>query len=363
MDAWIPQFEPWFDQAEALEVSNYLGSGGFLTEYRETEKLERALCDYTSSKHAIMSNSGTSALITMLYACEIGPGDEVIVPNYTMIATPNAVRAVGATPVLVDVELGTLTLDINRARDAITERTKAIFLVSANGREPSVGIEAFQQLCKEKEVLLLEDAAQALGSFYRNGRAVGTVGFAGMISFSVPKIITTGQGGCVLTSDDEIASKVRSIKDFGRDRGGVDIHPHFGLNFKFTDLQAAVGIAQMRKLEDRVIRKKKLYSRYRELLSDISEVSFFVQDVENTAPWFMDIGVPERKRVADYLAQRGIGSRPMYPPVSEQPIYAQTGDFPNSSWVGAHGLWLPSSSQLTDHEIDKVVSAIKDFFQ
>lgn len=362
MASFIPQFAPWFDGSEALELSNYMESDGYLTEFRLTQQLEQMLCDYTSSDHAIMTNSGTTALMTMMYACSIGPGDEVIVPNYTMIATPNAVRAVGATPVLVDINLDSLSLDLEKARKAVTPRTKAIFLVLANGREPSPGMGAFLELCEDLGLLLLEDAAQALGSFYKDGRAMGTAGAAGMISFSVPKIITTGQGGCVLTSDDALAARARGAKDFGRARGGVDIHPEFGLNFKFTDLQAAVGVAQMRKLEDRVSRKREIFSTYMEDLTGISEIHVFEQDLDITTPWFIDIAVPDRQKLVEHLAEEQIGTRPMYPPINSQPIYNQEGDFSNSTWVGDHGLWLPSSSQLTSAEISRVTTSIKDFY-
>lgn len=362
MASFIPQFAPWFDGSEALELSNYMESDGYLTEFRLTQQLEQMLCDYTSSDHAIMTNSGTTALMTMMYACSIGPGDEVIVPNYTMIATPNAVRAVGATPVLVDINLDSLSLDLEKARKAVTPRTKAIFLVLANGREPSPGMGAFLELCEDLGLLLLEDAAQALGSFYKDGRAMGTAGAAGMISFSVPKIITTGQGGCVLTSDDALAARARGAKDFGRARGGVDIHPEFGLNFKFTDLQAAVGIAQMRKLEDRVSRKREIFSTYMEDLTGISEIHVFEQDLDITTPWFIDIAVPDRQKLVEHLAEEQIGTRPMYPPINSQPIYNQEGDFSNSTWVGDHGLWLPSSGQLTSAEISRVTTSIKDFY-
>lgn len=362
MPDYIPQFAPWFDKSEALELGNYLQTGGYLTEFRITQQLEQLICGYTSSGHAIMTSSGTTALMTMLYACSIGPGDEVIVPNYTMVATPNAVRAVGATPVLVDVDVDTLSLDLEKARAAVTPRTKAIFVVLANGREPSCGIDAFVEVCEELNLFLFEDAAQALGSFYKDGRAMGTVGTAGMISFSVPKIITTGQGGCVLTSDEAFASKVRGAKDFGRERGGVDIHPEFGLNFKFTDLQAAVGVAQMGKLEKRVSLKKSLHSAYHQALASIPEVLLFQQDLDRTTPWFIDVAVPNRQKLMDYLAEKQIGSRPMYPPINSQPIYDVTGEFPISTWVGNHGLWLPSSSQLTPTELSRVTNAIASFY-
>lgn len=127
MADFIPQFAPWFDKSEALELANYMDSDGYLTEFRVTQQFEQAICDYTSSEHAIMTNSGTTALMTMLYACSIGPGDEVIVPNYTMVATPNAVRAVGASPVLVDIDVDTLSLDLEKARAAVTPGQRQSF--------------------------------------------------------------------------------------------------------------------------------------------------------------------------------------------------------------------------------------------
>ena len=362
MDSFIPQFAPWFDGSEAKELSEYMDSDGFLTEFRVTQRLEQMICEFTSSKHAIMTNSGTTALMTILYACGIGPGDEVIVPNYTMIATPNSVRAVGATPILVDIGLDSLSLDLQKTRAAVTARTKAVLLVLANGREPAPGIDGFSQLCEELDLLLLEDAAQALGSFYEDGRAMGTAGQAGMISFSVPKIITTGQGGCILTSDDGLASKARAAKDFGRERGGVDTHPEFGLNFKFTDLQAAVGVAQMKKVNERVALKREIFSRYRSQLVDIPTVHFFDQDLETTTPWFVDIAVSNREELREHLASLNVGSRPMYPPIHSQPTFDLAGNFPKSSWVGDHGLWLPSSSQLTESDVDRVAGAIRDFY-
>lgn len=361
METFIPQFAPWFDEQEALELANYMDSGGFLTEFKVTQKFEEQLCEYTGSRNAVMTNSGTSALVTMLYACSIGPGDEVIVPNYTMIATPNAVRAVGATPVLVDIERESLSLDFEKMREAITPRTKAVLLVLANGREPSRGIQPFLDFCNEEGILLLEDAAQALGSFYQDGRAMGTVGKAGMLSFSVPKIITTGQGGCVLTSDDILASRARGAKDFGRERGGTDIHPQFGLNFKFTDLQAAVGVAQMRKLEYRLDLKKEIFADYHARLTDVPGLQLIEQDLETTTPWFVDVVVPDRDGLMEHLANKNIGSRPMYPPVNRQPVYDTNGSFPNSHWIGNHGLWLPSSSQLTGTEVVAVTDAIREY--
>ncbi len=358
----IPQMIPYFDEAEAIEIQNYMASGGFLTEYKKTSELESLIADFTGSTHAIMVSNGTVSLIMMLLALDIGPGDEVIVPNYTMIATPNAVVAVGAKPVFIDVEPSTLCLDIDRVSEAINYSTKAIFFVAANGRHPTYEIEELSDLCANKGVYLLEDAAQGLGSTYTSGDHVGTVGLLGSLSFSVPKIITTGQGGCILTRDDSLAARLRKIKDFGRSRGGIDIHDTIGFNYKYTDLQACVGIAQMRKLKERVERKKQILKTYQERLSAVQGIQIFENDMKHTSPWFIDALVESRDGLISHLDDSGIGSRAMYPPINAQRAYGIPGDFPVSEMVGRAGLWLPSFVQITDDEIDQVCNSITKFY-
>ena len=190
---FIPQMEPWFDENEKMAMNDYMEEGGWLTEFRRTEKFENLIAEYTGSKYCIAVNNGTISLTLAAMACGIEAGDEVIVPNFTMIATPNSIMMFGAKPVFVDVELETLCLDIEKVKAAITPKTKAIMLVCANGRYPKCGIDAFVDLCKEYKLKLIEDSAQSLGSFYPDGRHQGSVGHVGSFSFSAPKVITTGQ--------------------------------------------------------------------------------------------------------------------------------------------------------------------------
>ena len=217
---FINQMEPWFAQEEKEALNQYMEEGGWLTEFKRTAEFEKRISEYTGTKHCIVVNNGTISLTLMAMAAGIKAGDEVIIPNYTMIATPNSIKMFGAVPVFVDVEFETLCMDIECARKAITAKTKAIFLVTSNGRFPKIGIEAFQKLCEENGLILLEDAAQSLGSRYPNGKHQGSVGLAGSFSFSAPKIISTGQGGAIVTNDDEIAYKLKRLKDFGRSEIG-----------------------------------------------------------------------------------------------------------------------------------------------
>jgi perosamine synthetase len=235
----IPQMEPWLGEEEATAVHDYMRSGGWLMERDKTLQFESIIADYTGASHCIATVNGTVSLTLAALACDVRPGDEVIVPNYTMIATANSVFLLGATPVFVDVEPDTLCLDISRTEAALTAKTRAIMLVTANGRYPRAGVEAFVDLADKHGLILIEDAAQSLGSRFPDGRHIGSVGKVGSFSFSVPKIITTGQGGCLITNDGELAERLRKLKDFGRAAGGTDIHQSIGYNFKFTEARVA----------------------------------------------------------------------------------------------------------------------------
>ncbi len=358
----IPQMEPWFDDAEADAVFAYMKSGGWLMEYKKTEELERLIADYTRAKYCVMTVNGTVGLTMALLALGIGREDEVLVPNLTMIASPNAVRLAAARPVLVDVDAETLCMDLTCAAERITSRTKALMYVAFNGR--SGAMEKVREFCAHHALALIEDAAQAFGSFY-NSKHLGVFGEIGSFSFSVPKIITTGQGGALVTDSEELYKKLRRLKDFGRDTGGADIHNDWGWNFKFTDLQAVVGIEQMKKLAWRVSRKKQLYKRYYDALCAIPQISFLPTDLTNTSPWFIDIYVDDPDRLQQYLKEKGIGARRIYPAVHKQKIYQQAYQgvsFPISEQYAARGLWLPSSSKLTDEEVDIIVGAVAEYY-
>jgi len=359
---FIPQMEPLFGEEEKKAICEYMDEGGFLTEFKRTTKFEEMIANYTGAKHCIIVNNGTISLTLAAIACGVEAGDEVIVPNYTMIATPNSIKMFGAKPVFVDVEEDTLCLDITKLEDAITDKTKAIVLVLANGRYPNSGIEAFVKIAKKYDLVLIEDAAQSLGSYYPDGRHQGTVGAVGSFSFSAPKIISTGQGGALITNDDTIANKIRRLKDFGRATGGNDIHDSIGYNFKFTELQACIGIEQMKKLPWRVTRKKKILELYKSLLKDVKQISFFKQDLINTTPWFIDVLAENRQELQEFLKNRNIGSRVMYPPINKQKAYNIEGDHIVSNIVGIYGLWLPSAVQLTNEQIEYITNEIKYYY-
>jgi perosamine synthetase len=358
---FINQMEPWFDHQEQEALNKYMGEGGWVTEFKKTFEFQDLIKEFTSAKHCFVVNNGTISLTIMAMAAGIKAGDEVLVPNYTMVATPNSLKMFGAVPKFIDVDPSSLCISLNEIKKKTTPKTKAVFLMNANGRYPS-DINEIVSYCKDKNLILLEDSAQALGSFYPDGVHQGRKGIAGSFSFSAPKIISTGQGGAIITDDDELAYNVSRLKDFGRSGGGNDVHEMIGFNFKFTDIQAVLGIVQMGKLDWRVNRMKEIYTRYKNNLSNLIQVEFFDQDLKNTTPWFIDVKVKNREELMVYLKQKKIGSRIMYPPVNKQQAYNVVGEHIVSNEIGVKGLWLPSSSKLTNEQIDYVCEQIKQFY-
>lgn len=359
---FINQMEPWFGSEEKEALCNYMDEGGWVTEFKKTFEFENLIKEYTGAQYCFAVNNGTISLSIMAMAAGIKAGDQVLVPNYTMVATPNSLKMFGAEPIFIDVDQKTLCISLDEIKKNITSKTKAVFLMNANGRYPA-DIDDIVAYCAKKNLILLEDSAQALGSFYNDGLHSGRKGIAGSFSFSAPKIISTGQGGAIITDNEELAYKISRLKDFGRSGGGNDVHETIGFNFKFTDIQAVIGIVQMAKLNWRVDRMKQIYARYTENLKAIDKVQFFNQDLENTTPWFIDVKVEKRELLMAWLKTNEIGSRVMYPPINKQQAYNVKGEHKVSNEIGEKGLWLPSSSKLSNEQIDYVCEKIEKFYR
>lgn len=357
---FINQMEPSYDEKERNAINEYMMSGAWLMEFKKTREFEERIAEYVGAKYCSIMPNGTLSLVVALLACDIKAGDEVIVPDFTMVATPNAAELIGAKAVFVDVNRKNLCLDFEKMKAVITEKTKAVMLVSINGRL-SEEIEQIVSFCKENEICLIEDAAQALGSFFQ-GKHIGTYGRIGSFSFSVPKIITTGQGGALVTDDDEMIEKIKKIRDFGREKSGADHYLIKGWNMKFTDLQAVIGIEQMKKLPQRVVRKREMGCLYNKLLTGIPGIELLSTDLSETTPWFFDILCDRRSELIQYLKEKNIGSREFYPPLHAEPAYGYMGKFPVTEEIAAKGLWLPSSISLTDGQIRYVCNCIKEFY-
>jgi len=348
----ILQHVPLFGEEERNAVNEYMSLGGFITEYNKTLEFEKVLSEYIKVKHCICTTSGTMALILSLLAVNIQKEDYVIVPNYTMVATINVIKLIGAIPIIVDVDQSTYTINLTDIKNAYTNKVKCVIHVSLNNK--SCNLFEIRDWCKENNVFLIEDAAQSLGSFIDNVH-LGTVGDLGCFSLSTPKIISTGQGGFIVTNNDELNDKLRRLKNFGREKGSNDNYVDFGINGKFTDIQAVIGLEQMKKLPERIIHKKLIYNTYKDCLNDIS-VKIIQKEDENWIPWFVEIIVSNREQLISFLSKHNIETRITYPPLEKND------KFVNTNSISENGLFLPSSSNLKVSDVRYICSILKLFY-
>jgi len=277
----MPGFE-LFGDAERKELNDVLETGilmrygfeGARKGHWKAKELEQAITKTFGCKYAQLTSSGTSALTTALSALSIGYGDEVIMPTFTFVASFEAVLSAGAVPVLVDVD-ETLTLNPDAVRKAITPRTKCIMPVHMCGS--MADMDALKQICNKHNLLLLEDACQSIGASYK-GKYVGTIGNAGTFSFDFVKTITCGEGGAVMTDNEDIYIKCDGYTDHGHDHKGADrgadLHPFLGYNYRISELHAAVGLAQIKRLNDFLLIQKKNHAQLKNILAQIPEISF-----------------------------------------------------------------------------------------
>jgi perosamine synthetase len=345
MTNYVYQMEPAFDENDIYQVSECVRST-WVVEAHRTAAFEEAVAAYVGARYAVAVPSCTVALALSLMALGVGPGDQVVVPNLTFIATANAVDLAGATPVLTDIRLDTLGLDPEAFERAITPQTRAVVPVWFNGRDP--GIADIVQVARVHGVDVVEDAAGALGS-RRGGQHAGTFGALGCFSFNTTKIITTGTGGMIVTNDSTLHERVQRLKNHGRlDRR--DYHPVVGFNFGFCDLLAALGLAQMEKLPARVAHKRALYGWYHERLSDVPGLDLLPLS-DGDCPWYPDVFVDDPPALKAFLESRGIQTRLYYPPLHTQPCYRTSGDFKD---ISCRGLWLPAPPYLTEADVDRI---------
>ena len=360
----IPWWQPETGAEErelVLQVlaSNYLNDGDVTTEF------ERRMAAALGARYAVAATSGTGAIFLALAAVGVGPGDEVVVPDITFIATANAVMLAGATPVFADVDPETLTIDPSSFARAITPRTRAVVPVHVSGR--AAAIEEVLTIAGSRGVAVVEDAAEALRSRHR-GRCLGTFGRAGCFSFSPNKTITTGQGGLVVTDDDQLVVKLRELKDQGRPvrgTGGNDVHAVIGYNFKLTNLQSAVGLAQLARLETRVARLADVYRGYARGLDGVAGIRVLPFDVDSgETPQWVDALADDRDALVAELERQDIHCRPFWYPIHTQQPYRQADErFPHAIEASARAVWLPSALSLTDEDVALVCARIRAFYE
>jgi perosamine synthetase len=361
----LKKIDWWSVQLGETEIQKFqeVIRRGYPNEGPVTEDLQDYFKDFFGVKYAFLTTSGTIAIYLALKARGIGPGDRVAVPNLTFIATANAVSLCGATPVLIDVLSETLCIDPDSIQiEHKKNNLAAVIPVHVSGRS-AINTKLVTKL-KELGIPFIEDAAEAFGS--RNpitSKYLGTEGIAGAFSFSPNKIVTSGQGGLVVTNDDDLAMRIRELKDQGRPQrgsGGDDIHNSVGFNFKYTDLQASVLQGQLTKLDSRIKHLTNVYEFYKEFLHPNSGLMNF-QTNTGEFPLWPEIYQAIRSNLENSLDKAGIGYRRIWHPLSRQDPYLQDDSkFPVSVKLSQSILWLPSSFSLDLEDLRRIVNAVND---
>ena len=289
----------------------------------------------------------------------IGGGDEVIVQSLVHSADPNAISATGAEPVFSDVNEKTLCLDIDSIKKVITPNTKAILHVALYGNTSD--LDELEKFCNENNLIFINDCAPALFGLFKN-RPIASYGDFSALSFFADKTITTGEGGMLLTDLPSLLKEANIYKHDGRKERGVDLIERKGFNYRLTEMQAAIGVAQLKKSELFVKRKKENFDLYRSLLTKDPVKVFHFNSLEENIPHRNIIFVPNAKELLEFLSEKGIGARSLFMPMHSQPIYSSKQVFPITEKLFNSGVCLPSAPSLTNKDIEYVCNTINSFY-
>lgn len=358
---FIPVYTPLLDGCEEKYVLDAVRSGWISSLGSYVTRFEQEFARFCGVRHAVSVSNGTVALHLALHALGVGPGDEVIVPSLTFVATANAVHYTGATPVFADVDPVTWCIDPEDVERRITPRTRAVIPVHLYGHPAPMP--ALQELADEHHLILLEDAAEAHGAAIY-GRRVGGWGRIAAFSFYANKIITTGEGGMLTTDDEALAARCRTLRDHAMPPHRRYWHEEVGFNYRMTNLQAAVGVAQMERIERFLARKREIAARYRERLAGVPGVTFAAERPGYTnVYWMVSILVEppyalSRNELIPALRERGVDSRPFFHPMDTLPPYRSDAPRPVALHLSRCGLNLPSSPALTDAQIDYICDVL-----
>ncbi len=359
---FIPVAEPSLGEREVELVTDAVRSGWVSSIGAYVTAFEAELASRCGVDHAVATSNGTTALHLALAVAGIGPGDEVIVPSLTFVATAAAVRYVGASPVFAESDPSHWCIDPEDVARRITPRTRAIVAVDLYGHPADM--DALGELAAGHDLVVVEDAAEALGAVYR-GRPAGGLGRLGVLSFYGNKLITTGEGGALLVDDPALLARARLLRDHAMDPDRRYWHGEIGFNYRITNMQAALGVAQLERLDEFLRRKREIAAVYRAGLQDVPGVTLQSEADWAKSSWWMTTlridaahGV-DREEVAAQLRADGVDSRPAFVPIHLLPHLRQDGSLPVAEAVGREGLSLPSSTSLTDAELEHVIGSVR----
>jgi len=366
----IPLFEiPW-DETDISNAVESLSRGSYWAKGPFVDEFEEGLESYFGIDHAISTNSGTTALVAALKACGIGPGDEVIVPSFTFIATANVVELVGAEPVFADIETDTFGLDPSSVESKITDQTAAIIPVHVYGAP--CYIHELSEIADKNDLWLIEDAAEAFGAT-ADGELVGTIGDIAALSFCQNKVLPTGEGGAVITNNTEIAGRASQFSNHGRVEGdyfgsvGSGEYETVGSNYRMTDMVAAVGCAQLSKVDNLIDQRQTIAARYRNGISEIPGIEPHESRASDTHVYQLFTVLCEensiRQDLIESLTDAQISCKIYWdPPVHENEVFGSTDDgrLPHTAEISSRVLSLPMYPTLPLADVDRVVETLRD---
>ena len=352
------QVEPNISEKDIQMVNDYMSSGAWITEHALTKELEDKIADFVGRKYAVAVPNGTIAIYLSLLAAGLTEGKRVAVPNITMIATINAILWAGAEPVIIDLN-ERLCMSLKSLQTV--EKLDGVIYVPLNGRTEDG--KAIEEYCNEKNIILIEDSAHALGSKYQD-KMCGSLGSLSVFSFTPHKIITMGQGGLVLTDDDNFYEYLIGLKTFNRSKDKSDWHEGYGLNFKITDLQSALGLSQFEQINEFIKVKKEMFQIYDKEIVNYNFINF----LDYETPWFVDLicdSEIDRDILKSLLEETAnILTRESYPALSKQGFLksVEKTNVEFSENISEKILWLPSSTNLKKDQIEEIADQIEDIY-
>jgi len=364
----IPVNEPLLNGNEMKYLRECIETGWISSEGHFVKRFEEMFSKYIGVKCGVAVCNGTAALEVAMAAIDLKPGDEVILPTFTIVSCALAVVRRGGTPVLVDVEPDTWCMDVNQVSDKISKKTKAIMPVHMYGHP--VDMDPIMELAEKHGLYIVEDAAEAHGAEYK-GRKCGSIGHINCFSFYANKIITTGEGGMVLTDDDRLADRARLHRNLCFKEGRRFYHEELGGNYRMTNLQAAVGVAQMERIEEFVEIKRRNAAQYNKRLTDIEGLQLPVEkEWAKNVYWMYGVVVDEKTGVdasefGTRLKDKEIATRPFFLGMHEQPVFQTKGLFkdehyPVAERLARQGFYLPSGLTFTEDQLVQVCNAVRE---
>lgn len=354
----VPHYDTYLGKEEAKLVAEVVLSN-WISEGKKTREFEERFRKFVGTKHAFATANCTGGLMIALRAIGVQPGDEVIVPTFTHMGSVACIALVGAKPVFVDVDPKTYTISPDGMKQVVTNRTKAAIVVHIYGHPADM--DKIMPIADQHKISIIEDSAQGLGSRYK-GIHVGNFGRAAGFSFFADKTVTTGEGGMLVTNDESLTKEILMLKNDGRIERGVYVSDRVGYNMRITDIQSALALPQLAKLNRLVARKRRLVAFYKKHLKGVRGVKFPYWDEHCFInPHRVNILVEDPESLMQYLQKYGMGARLFYHPVHRYPTYNTGQSFPNAEYAFAHGLSLPSAPMLEESTVRKVCEKVKEY--